>query len=62
MIYYSLIYGQLFFNFAYGETTENVIENLQSNLKVVLEWFGSNKMMAHLGKFQYMFLIKNMEL
>ena len=37
-----------------GETTENIIENLQSDLKVVLEWFGYRQTMAYLGKFQFL--------
>ena len=41
-----------------GETTENVIKNLQSDLKIVLKWFRNNQMMANRGKFQYMLLGK----
>ena len=36
----------------YGETTENVIKNLQSDLEIVLKWFRNNQMMANPGKFQ----------
>ena len=36
------------------ETVKGVIEKLQSDIKVVLEWFGNNQMMANLGRFQYM--------
>ena len=49
-----------FCNFANGntlycrETTENVIKNLQSDLKIVLKWFRNNRTMANPGKFQYM--------
>ena len=41
-----------------GETTENVIENLQPDLKAVLKWSGDNQMHANPGKFQYMLLGK----
>ena len=41
-----------------GKTTENVIENLISDLKVVLKWFGNKQMMANRKKFQYMLLGK----
>ena len=41
-----------------GETTENVIENLQPDLKAVLKWSGDNQMNANPGKFQYMLLGK----
>ena len=34
-----------------GETTENVLKNLQSDLKIVLKWFRNNQMMAKSGKF-----------
>ena len=34
-----------------GETTENVIKNLQSDLKIVLKWFKNNQMMANPEKF-----------
>ena len=36
------------------ETVKGVIEKQQSDIKVVLEWFGNNQMMANLGRFQYM--------
>ena len=42
-----------------GETTENVIKNLQLDLKIVLKWFRNNQMMANPGKFQYMLLGKH---
>ena len=35
-----------------GETTENVIKNLQLDLKIVLKWFRNNQMMTNPGKFQ----------
>ena len=53
-------------NFADGNTiyscaksVNDVIENLQSDLKVVLKWFQDNQMMANPGKFQFMILSKN---
>ena len=42
-----------------GETTENVIKNLQSYLKIVLKRFRNNQMIANSGKFQYMLLGKH---
>ena len=42
-----------------GETTENVIKNLQSDLKIVLKWFRNNQMMANPRKFQDMLLGKH---
>ena len=41
------------------ETTENAIKYLQSDLKIVLNWFRNNHMMANLGEFQYMLLGKH---
>ena len=41
-------YNTLYFR---GETTENVIKNLQSDLKIVLKWCRNNKIMAIPGKF-----------
>ena len=53
-------------NFADDNTIHNcvksvndVIENLQSDLKIVLKWFKYNQMMANLGKFHFMILSKN---
>ena len=37
-----------------------VIENLQSDLKIVLKWFEDNQMMANPGKFQFIILSKNL--
>ena len=37
---------------------KNVIENFQSDPKAVLDWVGSNQMIANPGKFQYMLLGK----
>ena len=45
-----------------GETTENVVKNLQSDLKIVLKWFRNNQMMVNFGKFQYMLLGKHKSL
>ena len=42
-----------------GETTENGIKKLKSDLKIVLKWFRNNQMMANSGKFQYMLLGKH---
>ena len=42
-----------------GETTENVIKNLQSYLKIVLKCSRNNQMKANFGKFQYMLLGKH---
>ena len=54
------------YNFADGNTTcsctksvNDVIENLQSELKIALKWFKDNQMMANPGKFQFMILSKN---
>ena len=44
------------------ETVEDVIENLQLDLKVVLEWFGNNQMMTNPGRFLYMLLGKRKSL
>ena len=43
----------------WGETTESVIKNLESDLKIVLKWFGKNQIMANPGKFQCMLLGKH---
>ena len=42
-----------------GETTESVIKNLQSDLKIVLKWFRNNEMMTNPEKFQSMWLGKH---
>ena len=42
-----------------GETTENVIKNLQPDLKIVLKWFRNSQMMANPGTFQCMLLGKH---
>ena len=41
---------------------KNVTENLQSDLEVLLKWFGNNRMMVNPGKFQYMLLGKHKSL
>ena len=42
-----------------GETTESVIKNLQSDLKIVMKWFRNNEMMTNPEKFQSMWLGKH---
>ena len=42
-----------------GETAENVINNIQSDLKIVLKWFWNNQMMPNPRKFQYILLGKH---
>ena len=37
----------------------NVIENLQTDLMIVLNWFKDNQMMDNPGKFQFMILSQN---
>ena len=37
----------------------DVIQNLQSDLKIALNWFKDNQMMANPGKFQFTILSKN---
>ena len=46
----------------WGETTENVIKNLESDLKIVLKWFRKNQIMANPEKFQFMLLGKHKSL
>ena len=43
----------------WGETIENVLKNLQSDLKIVLKRLRNNQMMANPGKFRYMLLGKH---
>ena len=43
----------------WGETTESVIKDLESDLKIVLKWFGKNHIMTNPGKFQCMLLGKH---
>ena len=62
-------YGSLkndIFNFADDNTiyscaksVNDIIENLQSVLKISLKWFKDNQMMTNPGKFQFMILSKN---
>ena len=42
-----------------AKSVNDVIENLQSDLKIALKWFKDNQMMANPGKFQFMILSKN---
>ena len=42
-----------------AKSVNDVIENLQSDLKIVLKWFQDNQMMANPRKFQFMILSKN---
>ena len=42
-----------------AKSVNDIIENLQSDLKIVLKWFKDNQMMANPGKFQFMILSKN---
>ena len=42
-----------------ARSVNDVIENLQSDLKIALKWFKDNQMMANPGKFQFMILSKN---
>ena len=41
------------------KSVNDVIENLQSDLKIALKWFRDNQMMANPGKFQCTILSKN---
>ena len=41
-----------------ANSVNDVIENLQSDLKMALKWFNDNQMMANPGKFQFMILSK----
>ena len=40
-----------------AKSVNDVIENLQSDLKIALKWFKDNQMMANPGKFQFMILL-----
>ena len=42
-----------------AKSVNDVIENLQTDLKIVLKWVKDNQMMANPGKFQIMILSKN---
>ena len=42
-----------------AKSVNDVIENLQSDLKIALKWFKDHQMMANPGKFQFMILSKN---
>ena len=39
-----------------AKSVNDVIENLQSDLKIAVKWFNDNQMMANTGKFQFMTL------
>ena len=41
------------------KSVNDVIEDLQSDLKIALKWFEDNQMMANPGKFQFRILSKN---
>ena len=42
-----------------AKSVNDVIENLQSDLKIALKWFKDNQMIANAGKFQFMALNKD---
>ena len=42
-----------------AKSVNDVIENLQSDLKIPLKWFKDNQIMANPGKFEFMILIEN---
>ena len=42
-----------------AKSVNDVIENLQSDLKIALKWFKDNQMIANPGKFQFMALNKD---
>ena len=42
-----------------AKSVDDVMENLQSDLKIALKWFKDNQMMANPGKLQFMILSKN---
>ena len=42
-----------------AKSVNDVIDNLQSDLKIVLKWFKDKQMMTNPGKFQFMILSKN---
>ena len=42
-----------------AKSVNDVIENLQSDLKIALKWFKDNQMMANPGKFKFMILSRN---
>ena len=44
---------------SWAKSVNDVIENLQSNVKIALKWFKDNQMMPKTGKFQFMILRKN---
>ena len=42
-----------------AKSLNDVIENLQSDLKITLKWFKDNQMMVNPGNFQFMTLYKD---
>ena len=42
-----------------AKSVNDVIDNLQSDLKIALKWFKDNQMIANSGKFQFMALNKD---
>ena len=42
-----------------AKSVNDVIENLQSDLKITLKWFKDNQMMVNPGNFQFMTLNKD---
>ena len=45
--------------YSWAKSVNNFIENLQSDLKIALNWLKDNQMMANPGKFSFMNLSKN---
>ena len=46
-------------NYSCAKSVKDVLENLQSDLKIALKRFKDNQMIANLGKFQFIILSKN---
>ena len=44
---------------SWAKSVNDVIENLQSDVKIALKWFKDNQMMPKTGKFQFMIRRKN---
>ena len=44
---------------SWPKSVNDVIENLESDLKIAWKWFKGNQIMANPGKFQFMILSKN---
>ena len=45
--------------YRYAKSVNDVLENLQTELKIAVKWFKDNHMVANLGKFQFNILSKN---